>query len=61
MGRFLVCLQGQRVRRDVEDTLFWSVTKSGKFIVKSLYHSWNWTWVGLIQWGPFGFLGFNLN
>ena len=35
VGRFLACLQGQRVRRDVEDTLFWSVTKSGKFIVKS--------------------------
>ena len=36
--RFLVCLQGQRTCRDVEDTLLWSVSKSDKFIVKTLYN-----------------------
>ena len=38
MARFLTCLQGQQVCRDVEDSLIWSMTKSDKFIIKSLYH-----------------------
>ena len=37
MVRFLTCLQGKQVW-DVEDFLIWSMTKSDKFTVKSLYH-----------------------
>ena len=31
-------LHGQKVCKDAEDTLIWVVTKSSKFIVKSLYN-----------------------
>ena len=34
---FLERLHGKRVRGDVEDMVFWTETKSGKFSVKSLY------------------------
>ena len=36
--RFLAYLQWQQVCKDVEDSLIWSVTKSGKFTIKSLYN-----------------------
>ena len=35
--RFLERLHGKRVLGDVEDMVFWTETKSGKFSVKSLY------------------------
>ncbi|RVW12312.1 Transposon TX1 uncharacterized 149 kDa protein [Vitis vinifera] len=35
--RFLERLHGKRVHRDVDDMVFWTETKSGKFSVKSLY------------------------
>ena len=38
MERFIAYLQRQRVCRDVEDTLLWSVTKNDKFIVKLFYN-----------------------
>ena len=38
MERCPACLQGQRVCKDVKDTLLWSTTKSGKFTIKSLYN-----------------------
>ena len=37
MERFLVCFYRKIVCRDVEDRVFWTETKSDKFIVKSLY------------------------
>ena len=37
MEKFLERLHGKRVRGDVEDMVFWTETKSGKFSVKSLY------------------------
>ena len=36
---FLEQLPGKRVRRDVEDMVLWTETKSGKFPVKSLYYA----------------------
>ena len=36
---FLVRLHGKRVCGDVEDTVLWTETKSGKFLVKSLYNA----------------------
>ncbi|KAL6322544.1 hypothetical protein AAG906_009850 [Vitis piasezkii] len=46
---FLVRLHGKRVCGDVEDTVLWTETKSGKFLVKSLYNAldffaWKATW-----------------
>ena len=38
MERCPACLQGQRVCKDVNDTLLWSTTKSGKFTIKSLHN-----------------------
>ena len=35
--RFLERLHGKRVHRDVDDMVFWTETRSGKFSVKSLY------------------------
>ena len=39
MEKFLERLHGKRVRGDVEDMVFWTETKSGKFSVKSLYYA----------------------
>ena len=39
MGTFLACLHGKRVCRDVTTTMLWTVRKSDKFIVKSLYNA----------------------
>ena len=36
---FLERLHVKRVRGDVEDMVFWTETKSGKFSVKSLYYA----------------------
>ena len=38
MERCPACLQGQRVCKNVKDTLLWSTTKSCKFTIKSLYN-----------------------
>ena len=56
MERFLAFLQRQRVCGDVQDTLIWSMTKSGKFTVKSLYNVLEPTWVSLFQRAEFRFL-----
>ena len=34
-----VNLHGKRVYRDAENTMLWTMTKSGKFIVNSLYNA----------------------
>ena len=39
MESFLVRLNGKRVCGDVENMVFWNKTKSGKFLVKSLYYA----------------------
>ena len=39
MERFLSCLHGKIVCRDVEDTMLWTTTKSDKFTVNSLYNA----------------------
>ena len=36
---FLERLRGKRVQGDVEDMVFWTETKSGKFSIKSLYYA----------------------
>ncbi|RVX05286.1 hypothetical protein CK203_020231 [Vitis vinifera] len=36
---FLERLYGKRVQGDVEDMVFWTKTKSGKFSIKSLYYA----------------------